>query len=600
MEYFFRWKCQKQQLFVAELSLDDNYIYILYRAAMASMREQIQLQRKELSDKIFKSYKTYQGAENLLKATESREVKEKTVLQLNYIQSQWSVLREKLHELNSKIESYQNMDGRMTMTMLAVGLKESLELDNQSKQRMRDIILEHYSENPENYEKQIEELVEVRRKSLKPIRSNLGINTIKSYFNQLYFLETRFFEGERSNAVHFSWFDCLSGTLFTQFSIDFEKACVMFNLGALHSQIATKSDRSCPEGVEEALKHYQLAAGTFRFLKKYFVHTPCPDLSDQCLEILRALMLAQAQECLFERVAMDREGKMVISNLIDYLLAVVDCYQNVSTLMNTNLDVPHSWNALISAKLYHYIALSHYYAANLCFEPKILPFTLYEIYIGNVETSNQYSRAYGDICIENHSEALRKVKGNKYLKHIDSLVEIFTHTEKRSTTFVEAFPKSELDEIDFLDVKPLDSSKNSKLVEEIEPEFESVDVSDIFIALGPLAVFNAKNNWSAPKEIAISRPSSEVSFGFTVRGNIPVVVASVDHDSFANKARLKEGDVLVKVNAEDVKWAYHKEVVSLIKSAGNHLILHVVSMVLEDAQVHDAVRAVPQFRNTQR
>ena len=551
---------------------------------MASLREQMQQQRKELSNQIFKSYKTYQGAENLLKATESREVKEKAVLQLNYIQSQWSVLREKLHELNSKIESYQNMDGKMTMTMLAVGMKESLELDTHSKQRLRDIILEHYSENPENYEKQIQELVDVRQKSLKPIRGNLGINSIKSYYNQLYFIETRFFKGERSNGVHFSWFDCLAGTLFTQFSIGFEKACVIFNLGALHSQIATKKDRSTAEGAEEALKHYQLAAGTFRFLKKYFVNTPCPDLSDQCLEIIRSLMLAQAQECLFERVAMDGEGKKITSNLIDYLLAIVACYQNVANLMNANCDVPHTWNALVSAKLYHYTALTHYYAASLCFESLILPFSLYEHYIGNSETALQYSRAFCDISVENHAEALRKIKANKHLKHIDSLVEIFTHTEQRSTSLLEALPKSEFDEIDYLDIKPLDPTKNSKRVEEIEPEFESVAVSDIFINLGPLAVFNAKNNWSAPKEIEISRPSSNVSFGFTVRGNIPVVVASVDSDSFAHKARLKEGDVLVKVNGEDVKWAYHKEVVSLIKSAGNHLVLHVVSMVLEDTK----------------
>ena len=43
------------------------------------------------------------------------------------------------------------------------------------------------------------------------------------------------------------------------------------------------------------------------------------------------------------------------------------------------------------------------------------------------------------------------------------------------------------------------------------------------------------------------------------------------------RAGMNEGDYVVAINDEDVKWAPHDEVVSLIKSSGNHLKLKLVT-----------------------
>ena len=40
---------------------------------------------------------------------------------------------------------------------------------------------------------------------------------------------------------------------------------------------------------------------------------------------------------------------------------------------------------------------------------------------------------------------------------------------------------------------------------------------------------------------------------------------------------MNEGDYVVAINDEDVKWSPHDEVVSLIKSSGNHLKLKLVT-----------------------
>lgn len=46
-----------------------------------------------------------------------------------------------------------------------------------------------------------------------------------------------------------------------QKSISLEKASVLFNLGALHSQIGTRADRGRRNGINEAIKAYESAAG---------------------------------------------------------------------------------------------------------------------------------------------------------------------------------------------------------------------------------------------------------------------------------------------------------------------------------------------------
>ena len=64
------------------------------------------------------------------------------------------------------------------------------------------------------------------------------------------------------------------------------------------------------------------------------------------------------------------------------------------------------------------------------------------------------------------------------------------------------------------------------------PDLSRHKVQDLFSALGPVAVFNARHFWSAPRVVRLRKRESE-GFGFSVRGDSPVVVAGVDHRSLA-------------------------------------------------------------------
>ncbi|KAL0430203.1 UNVERIFIED_CONTAM: Vacuolar-sorting protein BRO1 [Sesamum radiatum] len=85
-----------------------------------------------------------------------------------------------------------------------------------------------------------------------------------------------------------------------------KKAAVLFNLGAVHSQIGLSSDRSAVEGRRQASHSFIAAAGAFAFLrdnvamKASIGSSTTLDLSVECVGMLERLMLAQAQECVYE------------------------------------------------------------------------------------------------------------------------------------------------------------------------------------------------------------------------------------------------------------------------------------------------------------
>ena len=81
---------------------------------------------------------------------------------------------------------------------------------------------------------------------------------------------------------------------------------MLFNLGAVYSQMGLSFDRATVEGRRQAIHAFIAAAGSFAFLrdnaatKASMGTSTTVDLSVECVGMLERLMLAQAQECVFE------------------------------------------------------------------------------------------------------------------------------------------------------------------------------------------------------------------------------------------------------------------------------------------------------------
>uniref|UniRef100_A0A8B9Q6Z5 Rhophilin Rho GTPase binding protein 1 n=1 Tax=Apteryx owenii TaxID=8824 RepID=A0A8B9Q6Z5_APTOW len=541
-----------------------------------TQRSKLQHRRARINQQINKEMRMRAGAENLFRATSNHKVKETVALELSYVNSNLQLLKEELEELNSCMDVYQN--------------DRYAELPSRPGRLLwrGKSGFEHYGEDGILFEKEIKEFMELRQAMRTPSRNEAGLELLMEYYNQLYFLDNRFFPPSKNLGVFFHWYDSLTGVPSHQRALAFEKGSVLFNIGALHTQIGARQDRASLPGVNRAIDAFQKAAGAFNYLKENFSNAPSLDMSASSLNMLVRLMIAQVQECVFEKVTLLQAQSDFLTQLqlAQEAARVEDVYSLVhQTMTQAHVKdyVPFSWTTMVHVKSEHFKALSHYFAAiALCDCPVASDAELPEhekafiqfhvtmpdgpslrILLQDPEERRKLGKAHLKKAIMKHEEAMRIHSLCKILRKMDILQEVLSFAHKRSLS-----KYSEIDhEEDFFETgdAPDIHPKTHQKPEIKSPNFSQVKVTDLFHRLGPLSVFSAKNKWYPVRRVHLVR--GENGFGFTLRGDSPVLIAGVIPGGCA-EAGLKEGDYIISVNGKDCRWSKHAEVVQLLKSTG--------------------------------
>uniref|UniRef100_A0A667YXB9 Rhophilin Rho GTPase binding protein 1 n=1 Tax=Myripristis murdjan TaxID=586833 RepID=A0A667YXB9_9TELE len=572
-----------------------------------TQRSKLQHRRARINQQINKEMRMRAGAENLFRATTNNKVKETVALELSFVNSNLQLLKEELEELNSSMEVYQTDSEAVNVPMIPLGLKETKEVDFTVS--VQDFICEHYGEDSSDYDQEIKELMELRQAMRTPSRNQAGLELLMEYYNQLYYLDQRFFPPHRNLGVHFHWYDSLTGVPSCQRALAFEKGSVLFNIGALYTQIGARQDRSATAGIDRAIDAFQRAAGAFNYLKENFSNAPSLDMSGPSLCMLVRLMVAQVQECVFERVTLTTQDTHFTSQLrlAQEAARVSDVYSLVQQTMSQPLVkdyVPFSWASMVQVKSEHFRALSHYYAAvALCdhtqsdeedeegnneADKAFLQFyvsapsgpSLSQV-LRDPEERRKLGKAHLRRAVIRHEEAMRVHSLCKILRKMDILQDVLSIMHKRSLD-----KYSELDQEDDFDETaeaPEIQSQTHQKPDITPPNFSTVQVTDIFQRLGPLSVFCARARWGPVRLICLQR--KEGGLGLTLRGDSPVLVAGVVPGGCA-AAGLREGDYIVAVDGQDCKWAKHGEVVHMLKSCSDRGVeLSVVTLHSHDTQV---------------
>ncbi|KAK8969076.1 hypothetical protein KSP40_PGU012994 [Platanthera guangdongensis] len=193
----------------------------------------------------------------------------------------------------------------------------------------RQYIVSNYSEQEaQDLEDDFQTLRQMRFNVENPpdFLPELRCDLLQSYFRALCLVEPRFpisTDPALINSISFTWFDAFRPSKkATQPSLHLEKAAVLFNLGAVHSQVGFAADRALATGLKIACNSFQAAAGAYAFLKENVsvkaVHGSggvTVDLSAECAGMLEKLMLAQSQECFFEKVMSDSKPSGLCSKI---------------------------------------------------------------------------------------------------------------------------------------------------------------------------------------------------------------------------------------------------------------------------------------------
>ncbi|NXJ10592.1 PDC6I protein, partial [Odontophorus gujanensis] len=214
------------------------------------------------------------------------------------------------------------------MNFISVQLKKASEVD--LAKPLCKFIQQSYPSGDAQAEhcRAAEELSKLRKSAVgRPLdKHESSLETLLRYYDQLCSIEPKFPFSENQVCVTFTWKDAFDkGSLFggsvklALASLGYEKTCVLFNCGALASQIATEQNLDNDEGLKAAAKHYQFASGAFQHIKDTVLSAlnrePTVDISPDTAGTLSLIMLAQAQEVFFLKATRDKMKDGIIAKL---------------------------------------------------------------------------------------------------------------------------------------------------------------------------------------------------------------------------------------------------------------------------------------------
>ena len=157
----------------------------------------------------------------------------------------------------------------------------------------------HLQEQAEAAEGDFKALERMRTMAMQArAATDASVATLQAYYAQVDRLHGIFPINPDHIRVAFTWHDAFRPTKkFTEMDLNFERAGVLFNMGAVKSNIAASADRTSAEGGKLACREFQLAAGLFKHLRERVVsqlNCSLPsELTQDGLLMVENIMLAQ-------------------------------------------------------------------------------------------------------------------------------------------------------------------------------------------------------------------------------------------------------------------------------------------------------------------
>jgi len=227
----------------------------------------------------------------------------------------------------------------------------------------------------------ITELQNLRNRMVAIIKNkehtDFALRDLQNYYDQLGNLEIKI--PFSLTKIYFKWLDAFDkGSWFggnapytMSTNLLYEKACVLFNIAALSTQVGAAQDLTTEEGMKKAVKMFQAAAGILSAVStpppsSASEQKPTPDLSSESASVLSSLCLAQAQEMVVQKAVMDSKKDGIISKLAKH---ADNLYTETIVLMQKEMVKTlwdKSWFSLVTGKQVLYSGLAQLYQAKLC------------------------------------------------------------------------------------------------------------------------------------------------------------------------------------------------------------------------------------------
>ncbi|CCG85007.1 protein of unknown function [Taphrina deformans PYCC 5710] len=225
-----------------------------------------------------------------------------------------------------------------------------------------DLLAQQYAQPVEEFTQDIARLQELRNSIINASISSVGLAVYLTYHTQLCHLSTKF---PLDIGADFVWYDPSSNLSHTKVDdLSYETANVLYNIAAIHAGMGLHENRSTAEGLKRAHQLFQKAAGCFSLLEGHLetVSFQKPeDLQSEYIACLRDVMLAQAQECIWQRAVLDHMKDKLIAQLSEQ---VSKFYQQALEALEKSTAITTSWAHHLSLKRYHFAAAAQVRMSN--------------------------------------------------------------------------------------------------------------------------------------------------------------------------------------------------------------------------------------------
>lgn len=351
---------------------------------------------------------------------------------------------------------------------------------------VKKFVLKNYGENPEAYNEELKKLELLRQNAVRVPRDFEGCSVLRKYLGQLHYLQSRVPMGSgQEAAIPVTWTEIFSGKSVVHEDIKYEQACILYNLGALHSMLGAMDKRVSEEGMKVSCTHFQCAAGAFAYLREHFPQSYSVDMSRQILTLNVNLMLGQAQECLLEKSMLDNRKNFLVARIsaqvVDYYKEACRALENPDTASLLG-RIQKDWKKLVQMKIYYFAAVAHLHMGK------------------QAEEQQKFGErvAYFQSALDKLNEAIKLAKGQPdtvqdALRFTMDVIGGKYNSAKKDNDFIyhEAVPA----------LDTLQPVKGAPLVKPlpVNPTDPAVTGPDIFAKLVPMAAHEASSLYSEEK-----------------------------------------------------------------------------------------------------
>uniref|UniRef100_A0A8C6Y0B5 Programmed cell death 6-interacting protein n=1 Tax=Naja naja TaxID=35670 RepID=A0A8C6Y0B5_NAJNA len=390
-----------------------------------------------------------------------------------------------------------------------------------------------------------EELSKLRKSALGRTldKHESSLETLLRYYDQLCSIEPKFPFSENQICVTFTWKDAFDkGSLFggsvklALASLGYEKTCVLFNCGALTSQIASEQNLDSDEGMKAAAKYYQFASGAFQHIKDTVLSSlnrePTVDISPDTVGTLSLIMLAQGQEVFFLKATRDKMKDAIIAKLANQ---AADYYGDAFKQCQYKDTLPKEVFPLLAAK--HCIMQAHaeYHQSVL---------------------AKQQKKFGEEIARLQHAADLVKTVTSRY----DEYINVKDLSDKINRALTSAKKDNDFiyhDRVpDLKDLEPIGKVSLVKATPITIPL--SQKFTDLFEKMVPmaiqqaLAVYNQRKADLVNRSIGQMREATNLANGVLASLNLPAAIEDVSGDSIPQSILQKSKSVIEQGGVEAI------------------------------------------------